>query len=60
MALSVTDVKKSTPNRPIYIIKKGSHATDLGPDRPTDSASLTETRKAIRADISRWLSGKDY
>ncbi|KXN74413.1 peptidase S28 [Conidiobolus coronatus NRRL 28638] len=60
MALSVTDVSKSTPNRPIYIIKKGSHANDLGPDRPTDSASLTETRKAIRADITRWLSKKDY
>jgi serine protease 16 len=54
-ALSVTNVKNSTLDRPIYLIKKGSHAQDLRSDSSNDSPSLAETKKAIRADISRWL-----
>ncbi|KXN71214.1 peptidase S28 [Conidiobolus coronatus NRRL 28638] len=56
VALSVHNISESTPDRPIYIVKQGSHAQDLGSTRATDSESLTETRKSIRADISRWLS----
>ncbi|KXN68794.1 peptidase S28 [Conidiobolus coronatus NRRL 28638] len=54
-ALSVTNTQNSTLDRPIYLIEGGSHASDLNPDEPTDSVSLTDTRKKIRADISRWL-----
>ncbi|KXN72814.1 peptidase S28 [Conidiobolus coronatus NRRL 28638] len=54
-ALSVINTQNSTLDRPIYLIKNGSHSADLYPDSATDSAPLTDTRKKIRSDISRWL-----
>jgi serine protease 16 len=53
---SVNNVQDSTPDRPIYLIKNGSHCSDVYPDDHTDSVSLTDTRKKIKADISRWLN----
>ncbi|KXN68791.1 peptidase S28 [Conidiobolus coronatus NRRL 28638] len=53
--LSVKNPQDSTLDRPIYLIKNGSHCNDLGSEKSTDSPSLIETKKNIRADISRWL-----
>jgi serine protease 16 len=55
-ALSITNTQDSTLDRPIYLIKRGPHSTDLNPEAPTDSASLIDIRKKIRADIYRWLN----
>ncbi|KXN68793.1 peptidase S28 [Conidiobolus coronatus NRRL 28638] len=54
--LSISNPNDSTLYRPIYLINKGSHGSDLGNDKPSDSPELTETRKKIREDISRILN----
>ena len=46
----------NSPTEPMFVVKGGSHCTDLGGYRPTNSASLNETRIKVDEAIVRWLS----
>ncbi|KAI9291136.1 hypothetical protein K502DRAFT_333432 [Neoconidiobolus thromboides FSU 785] len=54
--LSVTDIKQSRKNRPVLIIKDGSHVTDLGTPNPKDSQSLQDAHKVMIDTIDRWVN----
>jgi pimeloyl-ACP methyl ester carboxylesterase len=47
--------KPSNPDMPRFIVEKGSHCTDLGTAKPTDSESKIKVKKAVDDVIIRWL-----
>jgi serine protease 16 len=54
-SLSITEKMPDDLGQPVFIIKDGSHVTDLGPDYPKDSKSLKEVRQKVIEVIGGWL-----
>jgi len=48
--------RQSTLDNPVYIIKGGSHCSDLDGYKANESPSKTEVNKNVKADILRWLN----